>query len=177
MLTRAAFIPSVDDVWEIAMRSFDRDKVLDSHVAALNLRGELLYFTPCPDPDTATGLAAQGFVPVPGPWRDHLGLIKAEFIRHKAVAAIFVGEARAVQDPCADETLRRDINHSEQPMPGEVAFCFGFWPRERVAIGNIATIERDSQGECPRLVHQRRETGVETGLAAWLPDLLPQPSH
>lgn len=173
-LTRPTFIEAVRDLRMLAERNFVKDEYLHGCLVAVDQMSRQHFFMQGPEDDPR--IHASGFVPIPGPWTDHLPKIEAHLRAWKAVAAILIGEGWMVADDDALETLRMDIHPHEHPMKNEVAMVVGVWPREHVAFGYRAIIERDERGQNPHLSDfEEFGTGNPDMIGTWLSSLLPQP--
>lgn len=173
-LTRTTFIESISDLWLLALENFHRDQALHGVLIAFNAKGEMQFLMHAPDGDAE--VLAQGFVPVPGPWQDHLDLVGSALAEHQAVAAVMIGEAWTARDETAAEIVRMNIDVHEHPMREETIFLVGLWPREFVASGYRAAITRGDRGENPQLSDASNfRDGPALALVSWLAELLPAP--
>lgn len=174
-LTRPMFADGVAGLWEVALRNFARDHAVHGTLVALDAMARQRYFMHAPEGDPL--VTQKGFIPVPGPWLEHLPLIEREFKAHKAVAAVLIGEAWTGKDEVAVDMLRMNIAPHEHPLKDEFVFVVGCYPREFLMTGHQAVIERDERGENPRLANHRPlvESSGMTVMASWLVDLLPRP--
>lgn len=175
-LTRHQFLIAVDDVWGGARRNFEKDKVVHGHLVAFDAKGHGKYFLHGHPDDP--NLVQKGIIGIPGPWHEHLPLLAAEFHAHRAVAAILVGEAWIGTDEAALDMVRMGLAPHEHPMKDEVAFVAGLWPREYAMRSHYAIIERDEQGQNPRLGEDREFGGPPDSVAVvgtWLAEMLPRP--
>lgn len=173
-LSRDVFLRALDDLWHSSENNFAKHGAVHGHMVALDAMGRQLYFMQAPAgaPEATT----RGIIPIPGPWLDHLDVIRAAFREHKAVAAILVGEAWMSRGDVGMETIRMNISPSDHPMSDEIAFVVGAWPREYIASGHYAVIVRDDRGENGRLSEPIAiGEGPAEFIVSWLGALLPQP--
>lgn len=173
-LTRSTFIAAVGDLWGLAQRNFDKDGYVHGCLVAVDSMSRQHFFMHGPVDDPR--ILANGIVPVPGPWLDHLPQIEAQLREWKTVAAIMVGEAWKVSGEYAVDVISMDLAPNERPVKTEIVFVAGFWPREHVALVHQGVIERDEHGENARL-RPIEDAGPEDSevLVSWLSRLLPQP--
>jgi hypothetical protein len=174
-LTRPMFTDAVAGLWNVALRNFDRDHTVHGTLVALDAMSRQRFFMHAPENDPL--VLKKGFVPVPGPWHEHLPLLEREFKAHKAVAGILIGEAWTGQQEVARDMLRMNIAPHEHPLKDEIVFVVGCYPREFLTTGFQAVITRDEKGENPQLAEARPmvESGGIVVMATWLVDLLPRP--
>ena len=158
-MTRAMFAELVGDLWMQTQQQFVKDRMVYGALIGLDAKGHNHMVVM--EPEGVTRFADAGYLTVPGPYREHLDLIKAAFAEHKVVAAILNGEAWRTDNDYAVETLRTGIYPHEHPMATEMLFVSGTWPREGFTRAYQADIVRDKQGKEPP--HLTRHTNIHDG--------------
>lgn len=162
----------VDTLWENAQHNFRTAGFVYPHLIGLNPDARNTIFVQ--EPATSPVAQRPGHVAVPGPWTDHLDLIRDTMTTNGIVAAILIAEAWVTRNQAAIDTMTMNIPVHEHPMKDEMVLVVGSYPKAGIpAYGHSAIVTRDDQGNNATLSTPIPITSNDSTLVGtWLTDLL-----